>query len=255
MQSDCSSKTSASRSSACSALLPKVETRESYLSPSRAINSIAALVGKHVGAAEERARRRDALQSELAQLNRYLVFLSTVESLAPRGAEAAGLEFIGVEVRDPAALEQLTRVAGRLLLGAEVRTARAEDGSYIGLLTTEKELATKLKEGLRGNHIPEIALPSYLEGLSMPDKLKAARERHAKLSAEVAAIDKESNDFATSWRGHYEKVQTWLRQRLGLLRTSAEVYETERCFVLFGWMPSAGVEGLRDRWSRSMAMP
>jgi len=227
-------------------LLPKVETRESFLSPSRAINSIAALVGKHVEAAEERSRRREALQSELAQLNRYLVFLSTVQSLAPKGPEAAGLEFIGVEVRDPAALEQLTRLAGRLLLGAEVRTARAEDGSYIGLLTTEKDLAAKLKESLRGNHVPEIALPAYLEGLSLPDKLKAAKARNEKITAEIVSIDQEAHDFATRWRGLYANAQTWLSQRLALLRTSAAVYETDRCFVLFGWMPSAGVDGLRQ---------
>jgi len=126
-------------------LLPEVETRESYLSPSRAISSVAALVVKHLEAAEAQARRREALQAELAGLDRYLVFLSTVQSLAPHEAERAGLEYIGVEVRDPAALEQLTRVAGSVLLGAEVRTARAADGSWFGLLTTEKELAEKLK--------------------------------------------------------------------------------------------------------------
>jgi len=226
-------------------LLPKVESRESYLSASRSVNSIAAVVGRHVEAAEERARRRDALQAELGQLSRYVVFLTTVESLVPKGPEAAGLEFIGVEVRDPAALEQLTRVAGRLLLGAEVRTARAEDGSYIGLLTTEKDLAAKLKEGLRGNHIPEIALPAYLEGLSLPDKLKATRARQDALTAELAAIDNEARDFAVSWRGLYVNVQDWLRRRLTLLRTSASVYETDRCFVLYGWMPSASVDALR----------
>jgi V/A-type H+-transporting ATPase subunit I len=226
-------------------LLPRIESRESYLSASRAVNSIAALVGKHVEAAEERARRRDALQAELAQLGRYLMFLTTVDSLVPKGPEAAGLEFIGVEVRDPAALEQLTRLAGRLLLGAEVRTARAEDGSYIGLLTTEKELASKLKEGLRGNHIPEIALPSFLEGLSLPDKIKATRARQEKITAELAALDKEAHDFAVSWRSLYENVQAWLRRRLSLLRTSASVYETDRCFVVYGWMPTAGVEALR----------
>jgi V/A-type H+/Na+-transporting ATPase subunit I len=226
-------------------LLPKVESRQSYLSASRSVNSIAAVVGRHLEAAEERARRRDTLQAELGQLSRYVVFLTTVESLVPKGPEAAGLEFIGVEVRDPAALEQLTRVAGRLLLGAEVRTARAEDGSYIGLLTTEKDLAAKLKEGLRGNHIPEIALPAYLEGLSLPDKLKATRERQDALTAELATIDKEARDFAVSWRALYENVQDWLRRRLTLLRTSASVYETDRCFVLYGWMPSASVDALR----------
>ena len=227
------------------ALLPDVATRESHLSAPSAVNSIAAVIGKHVQSAEERERRREALQGELAQLNRYTVFLSTVESLAPKGADAAGLEFIGVEVRDPAALEQLTRVAGRLLLGAEVRTARAEDGSYIGLLTTEKDLATKLKEGLRDNRIPEIALPAYVEGLSLPEKIRATRARQEALRADVAAIDKEAQDFALSWRGLYENVRDWLRRRLALLRTSASMYETDRCFVLYGWMPSASVEGLR----------
>jgi V/A-type H+-transporting ATPase subunit I len=149
-------------------------------------------------------------------------------------------------VRDPAALEQLTRVAGRVLLGAEVRTARAEDGSYIGLLTTEKELAAKLKENLRGNQIPEMTLPSWLEGLTLPEKLEAARKRREGLAAEVAAIDRQLADVATGWRGLYENVRTWLKKRLALLRTSAAVYETDRCFVLFGWMPSAAVGTLRQ---------
>ena len=226
-------------------LLPEVEARESYLVPERAANSVAALVGRHLEAAESQARRRESIQVELAALDRYLVFLSTVQSLAPRDAEATGLEYIGVEVRDPAALEQLTRVAGSLLLGAEVRTARAEDGSWFGLLTTEKELAGKLKESLRGTEIPEVRLPDYLAGLPLPGKLEAARARHGELSAELAKLEREAQEFAFAWRGMYQNVLAWMRHRLGLLRTSASVYETDRCFVLFGWMPSDGVEALR----------
>ncbi|HQR24257.1 MAG TPA: V-type ATPase 116kDa subunit family protein [Steroidobacteraceae bacterium] len=227
------------------ALLPKVDTRESYLSPSRAVSSIASVVGKHLDAAEERRRRRESLQGELAQVNRYLMFLTTVDSLAPKGAASAGLDFIGVEVRDPAALEQLTRVAGRVLLGAEVRTAQAKDGSYIGLLTTEKDLATKLKEGLRENHIPEIALPAYLEGLALPEKLTALQQKRDALSAGLDSLDREEGEFATAWRGHYLSMRSWLQRRLALLRTSASVYETDRCFVIYGWMPSAGLDDLR----------
>jgi V/A-type H+-transporting ATPase subunit I len=226
-------------------LLPVVDARESYLSPARAVNSVATLVAKHLEAAEAQARRREALQAELAALDRYLVFLSTVQSLAPRDGGRAGLEYIGVEVRDPAALEQLTRVAGSVLLGAEVRTARAEDGSWFGLLTTEKELADKLKEGLRGSHIPEVALPDYLAGLPLPAKLEAARSRRGQLTAELASLDRDASEIAVAWRGMYGNVLAWMRHRLALLRTSAAVYETDRCFVLFGWMPSAGVEGLR----------
>lgn len=226
-------------------LLPQVPAPASHLSSPEAISSIAAVVGQHLQTCEERCRRRDALQSELRQLNRYLLFLTTVESLAPKGPQAAGLEFIGVEVRDPAALEQLTKVAGSMLLGAEVRTARAADGSYIGLLTTEKELADKLKASLRGNHIPEVSLPAYLEGLPLAEKGRVAGEHYAALAAEAAAIDQELAGLAREWSGHYRSVQGWLDERLALLKTSAALYETDRCFVLFGWMPSAAVDGLR----------
>ena len=226
--------------------LPKVEARESYLSAARAVNSVATLVGKHLEACEGRANRREALQQELAQVGRHQVFLSTVESLAPRGPEAAGLEYIGVEVRDPAALEQLTRAAGRLLLGAEVRTARAEDGSYIGLLTTEKDLASRLKDSLRGEQVPEITLPAYLQGLSLPEQILAAGKRREEISRELSAIDEEQGLFAYRWRRLYENVQAWLDKRLALLRTSGSLYETERCFVIFGWIPSASLGSLRE---------
>jgi len=227
------------------ALLPAGPAREWHLSPSRAVSSVAVLAGRHLEICEAQARRREALQAELAELDRYLLFLSTVQSLAPREAERAGLEHIGVEVRDPAALEQLTRLAGGLLLGAEVRTARAENGSWFGLLTTEKELAQKIKDGLRGTEIPEVALPKYLEGLSLEDKLDAARRHRAELSTELDALERVTRDLAFAWRGMYESMLDWLRRRLGLLRTSAEVYETDRCFVLFGWVPSAGLGALR----------
>lgn len=228
------------------ALMPDGPAREWHLSPSRAVSSVAVLVAKHLEVCEAQARRREALQAELAELDRYLLFLSTVQSLAPRGTEREGLQHIGVEVRDPAALEQLTRIAGGLLLGAEVRTARAADGSWFGLLTTEKELAEKIKEGLRGTEIPEVALPAYLEGLPLPEKLDAARRRRTELSAELDALESVTRDLAFAWRGMYQGMLEWLHRRLGLLRTSADVYETDRCFVLFGWVPSAGLEALRQ---------
>jgi len=226
------------------AILPEIPARESYLNPPRAITAVATLVGKHISTCEERASRRTELESELAQLNRYLVFLATVESLAPGGREAGGLEFIGIEVRDPAALEQLTRAAGHLLLGAEVRTARADDGSYIGLLTTEKELAEQLKESLRGNHIPEVTLPAYLKDLPLPEQITAARAQYDALLAERDRIEQELRELASKWRVLYQNVHSWLDERLVLLRTSASLYETDRCFVLFGWIPSARLAGL-----------
>lgn len=146
-------------------LLPKAPTRESALSPALAVDSIASLVGKHLDACQERLQRKDALQSERGQLQRYLAFLGAIELMAPKADAAADREFIGIQAKDPMALDQLTKAADRILPGTVVTSAKMEDGSYIGLLTTEKQLAHKLREGLRGSQIPEITLPSYLDRL------------------------------------------------------------------------------------------
>ena len=228
------------------ALLPKAPVRESYLSPSVAVDSIASLVGKHLDACQERLQRKEALYSELAQLQRHLVFLNAIDLLAPKGAAANDREFIGIEAKDPMALDQLAKVAARVLPGTMVTSEKMEDGSYIGLLTTEKQLADKLREGLRGSQIPEISLPSYLDRLPLPDKIKAARARQDQLSAQIASIENELVDMARRWRPIYQPVQNWIEQRVSLLRTSASLYETGRCFVLFGWVPSGAVAGLRQ---------
>lgn len=227
-------------------LLPELPAKETPFNPPKAIDSIAQLIGERIAVCEEKSRRRAALQAEMNQTDRTLAFLNIVESLVPTGAEAAGLDVIAVEVKDRDALDHLAKAAGRILLGADVRTARAEDGSYIGLLTTEKQLSDQLKEALRDDEIPEVALPSYLEGLPLAEKLKKVQARHNDLAAEVGAIDRELKSYAQAWRGLYQDVRKWLDGRLTLLKTSAFAYGTDHCFVLFGWVPSAQLQAVRD---------
>lgn len=232
------------------ALLPPVREGATAVSPPQAIREIASVVGERIQVCEERSRRREALQSEMSQLNRYAVFLTTVEALIPKGAEEAGLDVIAVEVKDQATLEHLIRVAGSMLLGSEVRTARSEDGSYIGLLTPEKQLSESLKETLRKDDIPEVPLPSYLQDLSLGEKIRTVRERYDTLAAESAAIDKGLRADAESWRALYERTHAWLEQQLSLLKTTALAYGTENCFVVFGWIPSGDVVKLRESLAR-----
>jgi len=228
------------------ALLPEVPESATAVSPPQAISAIASVVGERLPICEERARRREALQAEMNQLDRYSIFLSTVEALVPKGTEEAGLEIVAVEVRDPAALEQLTRVAGNVLLGADVRTARSEGGSYIGLLTPEKELSASLKEALRKDHIPEAPLPPYLQNLTLAEKIKTVRRRHEELSTERMAINAQLRAEAESWRALCARTHQWLQQQLFLLKTTALTYATDNCFVVFGWIPTADTVTLRD---------
>jgi len=232
------------------ALLPKLAARETYLSLPQAIDSIADLLPKHLDTCEQKSQRREVLRRERSELGGYLVFLRAAESLVPKGAEAVDLEFIGVEVVDPAALEHLGKVVDRVMPGTELRTAKAENGSYIALLTTEKPLSQHLKDSLRDNQIPEVSLPGYLEGLTLSEKVRTAQARYEANTAEASAIDQELWSFAQAWCGRYQAVREWLEDRLSLLKASASLYETDTCFLLFGWIPSADLPALKNTLAR-----
>ena len=107
-----------------------------------------------------------------------------------------------------------------------------------------------LKEALRDNQIPEVSLPPYLQGLSLAEKIDAARSRYQQQSAEVSAIERELQQEAENWRPLYERIHQWLGEQLTLLKITAQAYATDNCFVLFGWMKSGDVAGLQDSLSK-----
>ena len=224
------------------ALLPPAPGEITRLDAARAITSLAHVIDTRITHVDERARRRAALATEIEQLTRDRGFLIAVERLAPPDSQAAGVDVIAVAVKDRASVDRLAAAAGRL--HATLETARTDDGSYIGLLTTEKERADQLREALRDDRIPEAPVPDFLAGLPLAARITAIDARLEALGAEAARIDAEVDAFARTWRGLYEAAHEWLEDQLALLTTSAHAYETSSCFVLFGWTPSASLGAL-----------
>ena len=226
-------------------LLPAAAGAPTVLDPARAVGDVAALLNERIALCESKTHHRDALRAEVRQLERALDFLTTVDTLVPDRARAAGLDVIAVQLKDASAVERFTEASGHLPARAMVRTARTDDGSYIGLLTTEKETAEQLRQVLRDDQIPEASLPSYLEGLPLAGKIAAVRARRDAIDGELRGIDAELQGLAAKWRRLHRDVLDWLRARLDLLRTSALAYRTDDCFVLFGWAPTGALPALR----------
>ncbi len=227
--------------------LPVTPVRETHLRPAGALGSIAGLVSKHITSCRELSRRREAALAERSELERHISFLSAIDALLAGGGGTADEDQVAVELKDTAGLQQLTELTGRLQPESELRTVKAEDGSVIGLLTVEKQLSTQLKNSLREHQIPEVDLPPFMKDLPFPEKSAAARNRLTALNAEVVDVDEALRRFAATWRARYLKIQDWLDDQLSLLHTSAALYETETCFLLYGWMPAAELPGLKNR--------
>ncbi|KAF0216102.1 MAG: V-type H+-transporting ATPase subunit [Geobacteraceae bacterium] len=211
------------------------------------IDAIAATVEKHGAACRELSRKREALRREKGELERHTVFLGVLDELLAGVEAKTGLDFIGVTIKDPAAMEHLMRLVARLTDGKfEILTATASDGTVIGLITMAKEQSDKVKRALSAEHVPELSLPASFKDLSFPEKIRRMKDRLTEVSAEIAVIDQDQERFARRWLSIYRRVREWLDDRLSILKTTAFVHETGMCFFIHGWIPSADVARVAD---------
>ena len=220
------------------ACLPPLETRESYLDPGAVLESIAQTVQRHGVACREWCRKRESLQGELAELNRHQVFLGALEKHLGGLSPKSGLEFIGVTIREPQALEELMRLMSRLTEDRfEMLSSKAADGTQVGLITLERGEAKKVRSTLSEQRVPELTFPATFEGVPFPEKITLLRARIGAATAELAAIDAELSRFAQRWGAIYARVLSWLEVRLALLANVAYLHQTGMCFFIHGWTP------------------
>ncbi|HEY5513037.1 MAG TPA: V-type ATPase 116kDa subunit family protein [Geomonas sp.] len=218
--------------------LPRLEARQSYLDPGSVLESIAETVQRHGAICREWCRKRESLQKELAQLNRYNAFLGALEPHLSRLSLKSGLEFIGVTIREPEGLEELMRVMSRLTQDRfEILSNRAADGTLAGLIILEKGIAEKVRSLLGEQHVPEMTFPEALAEVPFLEKISILQTRIEEATAELAAIDGELARFAQRWGAIYARVRDWIDDRLALLKNVAYLHQTCMCFIIHGWTP------------------
>ena len=237
------------------AQLPKVPLRESYIEPLSIIDTVAYTINKHGETCKLLRQKRDALQKELSEFNRHTVFLKTLGSLFAGVEEARNLDFVGLTIKDPAAIGRLREVLSRLTdWKFELLTAVAEDGTTVGLITIGKKDSEKVRKALSDEQIPELGFPPSFGPLSFPEKLAYLKRKVEDLSSDIRAVDEEMANLCRRWAPIYWSVKRWVDERLSLLRTTASVFETRMCFCIYGWMPADDVRRLRGQLAASFGM-
>ncbi len=94
--------------------LPKLPVRKSYLEPRSIIDTIASLVEQHTTIAQGLFERRDGLQKERVDLDRYAIFLGALASLVESTRETPDLDFIGLTIREPDMVDHLREAISRI---------------------------------------------------------------------------------------------------------------------------------------------
>jgi len=226
--------------------LPKLPVRSSYLDPRPVIDTVAAIIERHLTTIRELNERNETLRKELAELQRYGVFLRTLAPLIENVKETPDLEFIGLTIREPDMVGRLKEALSRITdWKFELMTEPAKDGSLVGLITVERDLADRVKKTLSDEQVPELILPPAFSSFTFSEKIAYVEKRIAEITVVREGIDGTLSQFSRRWVPIYRSVREWIDDRLSILSTTAFAFETRMCFFINGWMPARDAATVR----------
>jgi V/A-type H+-transporting ATPase subunit I len=234
--------------------LPDRAVRSSGIEPLAIIDTINETLRKHLPLCRDLTQKKEKLQTELRELNRYSTFLDAVEPLVENVTATPDLEFIGLTLRNDEAKQLLREVLTYRAEGKfELITSVTEDGTIVGLVTVSRDVSGNIKAALSDNDIPELRFPPSFSGMDLVDKIRFLRSRTNDLSGEIEEMDMRLDNCAAKWGAIYRRVREWLDEKLSILRAAAYVYETKMCFFFYGWIASADVRDLATKLNRQFS--
>ncbi|RLB66470.1 MAG: ATPase [Deltaproteobacteria bacterium] len=227
-------------------LLPKAVDRTSSLQPLPVMDILDELVDQHLTTAREQTLLLTDCRKQVEDLQNDLVFWQALEPLLSDLPLDSNLELFGVTIRDAHQLHALEELLQELTQGrCHVSSATTADGSLVGLIATDREIAESMHKVLTDERVPELSLPEELADLPLLQRITALHELLEAEDINCRKIEAQLLKLSRRWQPIYHRALTWLDERLALYRASATAYTTRLCFIVQGWMAHAEVLELR----------
>ena len=235
-------------------LLPETTNGISPLQPLPVMDLLAELVNQHLAKAREQTRLLADCRQEAEDLQRDMVFWQALAPLLSELPNNSNLELFGITIRDLTQLQALEELLQERTLGrCHVSSTTTTDGTLVGLIATDREIAANLRKALADERVPELPLPDDLADLPLPERIAALQNKVATQAAGCRQVEAELLELARRWRPIYRRAEAWLEERLTLYRATATAYTTQLCFIIEGWMAEAEVDQLLTDLSRAFA--
>ncbi len=233
-------------------LLPETTDSISPLQPLPVMDLLDELVDQHLASASEQTRILADGHKEMEDLQHDLIFWQALEPLLADLPRDSNLELLGITIRDSQQLQALEELLQKRTQGrCHISSTTTTDGSLIGLIATDREIAGSLHQALTDERVPEMSLPEELANLPLAQRIAALHERLQSQTANCRKNETQLLEFSRRWRPTYRRALSWLEERLTLYRATATAYTTRLCFIIQGWMERAEVLRLHTDLNRA----
>jgi len=227
-------------------LIPDVSANSPPIQPLPVMELLDELVDQHLSRARADSEALTIIREEIEQLQHNLLFWQVLEPLLAEMPQDSGLELLGVTIRDQHHLAELENLLQAKTSGrCHISTTKMSDGTLVGLVATDRQMAATLRQALTDERVPEMRMSEELSRLSLAQRIEALQASLAELQTESRRIDQSLIDLSRQWLAIYRQALSWLEDRLSLFRASAAADATRQCFVIQGWMAASEVEALR----------
>lgn len=204
--------------------------------------------------AEDLAERASQLERRAADIDGFLDLFDRFGDLLPESrADDGDLRtwFLVLRGGESGRAERL-RQALEAELSEEFELAMGEErgGARVAVLRASGEVADAMDEVLAGAGVEEVGLPGGTrlpEAPTLEEAAAAMRERRSELRDKVRRLRRERDDLAEQHAPGLRGASFALRDRLAQIEALRSAAETERAFVLEGWVPEEELDDLRER--------
>jgi V/A-type H+-transporting ATPase subunit I len=227
-------------------ILPETIDTLSPLQPLPIMDLLDELVDQHLARARELTCSLTDCRKNIGGLQHDLIFWQALEPLLANLPTDSNLELMGITIRDAHQLQALEELLQKSTQGrCHISSATTVDGSLIGLIATDREIAGSLRQALTDERVPEMSLPEELANLPIPQRISALHEQLKAQTNNSSKLEGKLQEFSRRWRPTYRRALSWLEERLTLYRATSTAYTTRLCFIIQGWMELIEVQKLR----------
>ena len=190
-------------------------------------------------ASDERRRER---MRERADLVLFIRFFVAFESLVPNGGRWPRMQSYHLVLRaDRIGSLDAFRENLRAALGPEheLLTAPLDEGDLALVLLVPENAAGRVESILSGAGIEELRVPERYGATGLVQALPRMRQRRDAIDAELREMDFERRKLADEHGGEMVRARSAIADRLLEVEATTHAIESDRAFVIEGWLPDS----------------